>query len=249
MLIVDVSEVQLQGKAKQNNLPSKCGQQGVWHVWGSVVKIEQFSWFNHQELVRLNSNSIAFEHLARQTICWKNDVCTINLNTPHPKIIVQKRISGFWPTPLNEWGTGGTNPICGADTQLGDDGDVDRAMGNIMPCEWRIWTDVVALSGRKWRHIHCFSQSCASAPPFALVSTLVPHCGGTVINSIYFTIYIWFTRYSPQYTRVDHYRLVVVPPLPPYWVEHLGCRKWCECNLLGSMVLVEHRPGWELTLR
>jgi hypothetical protein len=67
-----------------------------------------------------------------------------------------------------QWGTGGTNPIRGADTQLGDDGDVDRAMGNAMPCEWRIWNDGVVLSGRKWRHIHCFSPSCASAPPFAL---------------------------------------------------------------------------------
>jgi hypothetical protein len=47
--------------------------------------------------------------------------------------------------------------------------------GNVMPCEWRIWNDVVALSGRKWRHIHCFSPSCASAPPFALVFTPVPH--------------------------------------------------------------------------
>jgi hypothetical protein len=28
-----------------------------------------------------------------------------------------------------------TNPTRGADTQLGDDGDVDRAMGNVMPCE------------------------------------------------------------------------------------------------------------------
>jgi hypothetical protein len=39
--------------------------------------------------------------------------------------------------------TRGTNPICGAD------GDVDRAMGNVMPCERRIWNGVVALSGRK----------------------------------------------------------------------------------------------------
>jgi hypothetical protein len=63
-----------------------------------------------------------------------------------------------------EWGTGGTNPIRGADTQLGDDGDADRAMGNVMPCEWRIWNDVVALSGRKWRHIHCFfPELCVSA--------------------------------------------------------------------------------------
>jgi hypothetical protein len=45
-----------------------------------------------------------------------------------------------------------------------------------MPCEWRICNDVVALSGHKWRHIHCFSLSCASAPPFALVFTPVPHC-------------------------------------------------------------------------
>jgi hypothetical protein len=44
------------------------------------------------------------------------------------------------------------------------------------PCEWRIWNDVVALLWRKWRHIHCFSPSCASAPPFALVFTPVPHC-------------------------------------------------------------------------
>jgi hypothetical protein len=51
------------------------------------------------------------------------------------------------------------------------------AMGNVMPCEWRIWNDVVALSGRKWRQINCFSPSCASAPPFALVFTPVPHCG------------------------------------------------------------------------
>jgi hypothetical protein len=69
------------------------------------------------------------------------------------------------------WGTRGTNPIRGADTQL----DGDRAMGNVMPCEWRIWNDVLALSGCKWRHIHCFSQSCASAPLFALVFTPVPH--------------------------------------------------------------------------
>jgi hypothetical protein len=48
-------------------------------------------------------------------------------------------------------------------------------MGNVMPCEWRIWNDVVARSGRRWRHIHCFSPSCASAPPFALVFTPVPH--------------------------------------------------------------------------
>jgi hypothetical protein len=27
----------------------------------------------------------------------------------------------------------------------------------------------------KWRHIHCFSPSCASAPPFALVFTPDPH--------------------------------------------------------------------------
>jgi hypothetical protein len=76
----------------------------------------------------------------------------------------------FW-----EWGTGGTNLIHGGDTQLGDDGDVDRAMGNVMPCEWRIWNDVVALSGRKSRHIHCFSPSCTSPPPFALVFTPVPY--------------------------------------------------------------------------
>jgi hypothetical protein len=32
----------------------------------------------------------------------------------------------------------------------------DRAMGNVMSCEWRIWNDVVALhdiSGCKWRRI------------------------------------------------------------------------------------------------
>jgi hypothetical protein len=40
---------------------------------------------------------------------------------------------------------------------------------------WRIWNDVVALSGRKWRRIHCFSLSCVSTPPFALVFTPVPH--------------------------------------------------------------------------
>jgi hypothetical protein len=74
-----------------------------------------------------------------------------------------------------KWGTGGTNQIRSADTQLGDDGDVDSAMGNVMPCEWRIWNDVVDLSGRKWHHIHCFSPSCASAPPFAFVFTPVPH--------------------------------------------------------------------------
>jgi hypothetical protein len=34
----------------------------------------------------------------------------------------------------------------------------------------------VVLSGRKWCRIHCFSPSCASAPPFALVFTPVPHC-------------------------------------------------------------------------
>jgi hypothetical protein len=46
----------------------------------------------------------------------------------------------------------------------------DRAMGNIMPCEWRIWNDVVALhdiSWRKWCHIHCFSPGWRSTPPFA----------------------------------------------------------------------------------
>jgi hypothetical protein len=59
-------------------------------------------------------------------------------------------------------------------TQLGDDSAIDRAMGSV-PCEWRIWNDVVALSGRKRRHIHCLSPSCASAPPFALVFTPVPH--------------------------------------------------------------------------
>jgi hypothetical protein len=32
--------------------------------------------------------------------------------------------------------------------------------------------DAVAPSGR---HIHCFSPSCASAPPLALVFTPVPH--------------------------------------------------------------------------
>jgi hypothetical protein len=74
------------------------------------------------------------------------------------------------PNKVLAWGTGGTNPVRGADAQLGDDGDVDRAMGNAMPCERRIRNDVEALSGRKWRHIHC----CASAPPFALVFTPVP---------------------------------------------------------------------------
>jgi hypothetical protein len=82
------------------------------------------------------------------------------------------------------WGTGGTNPIRGADTQLGDDGDVNRAMGNVMPCEWRIWNDVVALSGRKWRHIHCFSPSSASAPPFMLVFTPVLHCCAHLYHSL-----------------------------------------------------------------
>jgi hypothetical protein len=55
-----------------------------------------------------------------------------------------------------------TNPIRGADTQLGDDGDFhlfDRAMGNVMPCEWRIWNDVVTNSGRKWGHIRDLSLS------------------------------------------------------------------------------------------
>jgi hypothetical protein len=144
-----------------------------------------------------------------------------------------------------QWGIGGTNPIRGADTQLGDDGVVEshanvnfqsfrknlpyfydgnvgtfslnvkvlalnihnrsewtqsndfeikiptetysiklinmtiftlrQSNVNVMPCEWRIWNDVVALSGRKWRHMHWFSPSCASAPPFVLVFTPVPH--------------------------------------------------------------------------
>jgi hypothetical protein len=100
--------------------------------------------------------------------------------------------------PLYQWGTGGTtcNPIRGADTQLGDDGDVNRAMGNVMPCEWRIWNDVLALSGHKWRHIHCFSSSCASAPPFALDFTPVPHCceiSQTQIISLTVKMRSWLT--------------------------------------------------------
>jgi hypothetical protein len=46
---------------------------------------------------------------------------------------------------LHEWGTGGTNSIRGTDTQLGDDGDVDREMGNVMPCEWFIWKERLSL--------------------------------------------------------------------------------------------------------
>jgi hypothetical protein len=57
-----------------------------------------------------------------------------------------------------EWGTGGTNPMRGADTQ-----------------QWETSCLVNDAFGTTWRHIHCFSQSCASAPPFALVFTPVPH--------------------------------------------------------------------------
>jgi hypothetical protein len=97
-------------------------------------------------------------------ICWQYNC----LNCP------LLAIGGiFWS--VKKWGTGGTNPIRGADTQPGDDDDVDRAMGNVMPSDWRIWNNVVALSGRRWRHIHCFSPSCASAPPFAIDFTPVPH--------------------------------------------------------------------------
>jgi hypothetical protein len=62
---------------------------------------------------------------------------------------------------LRLWGTGGTNPIRGADKQLGDDGDDDRAMGNVMPCEWRIWNVVVAVSVTS--HSLFFTELCISA--------------------------------------------------------------------------------------
>jgi hypothetical protein len=120
-----------------------------------------------------------------------------------------------------EWGT---NPIRGADTQLGDNGDVDRALGNVMPCEWRIWNVVVALSGRKWRHIHCFSPSCASAPPFALVFTPVPHYKAE--GAIPFLVF-------QVLTTTDKPPLGLVLPSRNVW-ENLRRNEPCCCSLNNS---------------
>jgi hypothetical protein len=59
---------------------------------------------------------------------------------------------------LEQWVIGGTNPIRGADTQLGDDVDVDRAMGNVMPCEWRIWLFRTKVTS----HSLFFTELCVS---------------------------------------------------------------------------------------
>jgi hypothetical protein len=100
--------------------------------------------------------------------------CNVSINISAKKIWHQKR--SLLRLRL-QWGTGGTNPIRGADTQLSDFHLSDRAMGNVMPGQW--WMMHLGqrrgISGCRLHHIHCFSPSCASAPPFALVYTLVPH--------------------------------------------------------------------------
>jgi hypothetical protein len=45
-----------------------------------------------------------------------------------------------------------------------------------MPCEWRIWNYVVALSGRTWRHIHCLCVSATFCVGFHAGSSLHVSC-------------------------------------------------------------------------
>jgi hypothetical protein len=75
-------------------------------------------------------------------------------------------------------------------------------IGRYMPCEWRIWNDVVALSGRKWRHIYCFSPSCASAPPF--------HAGFSLNRSVWVisgAVDVFLLRLALGATAIKRFRL------------------------------------------
>jgi hypothetical protein len=90
------------------------------------------------------------------------------------------------------------------------------------------------LSGRKWRHIHGFSPSCASAPPFALPFTPVPHSRHFLKSWNVFVprflrkIFAYLFKLQPQF----------FPCLPPlHRILPSGCRAATELtrlNMLGN---------------